>query len=66
MKIKGNKKRNETGLNSFTYAQLRFRVNSLSRVLGTVAMLIALGAGAMTAGMAFQKCRYYDRLLTCV
>ncbi|MGH0666509.1 FtsX-like permease family protein [Bacillus paranthracis] len=55
MKIKGNKKRNETGLNSFTYAQLRFRVNSLSRVLGTVAMLIALGAGAMTAGMAFQK-----------
>ncbi len=63
MKIKGNKKRNETGLNSFTYAQLRFRVNSLSRVLGTVAMLIALGAGAMTAGMAFQKkCRYYDRL----
>ena len=39
-------------------------VNSLSRVLGTVAMLIALGAGAMTAGMAFQKCRYYDRLLT--
>ncbi|EEL34577.1 FtsX-like permease family protein [Bacillus toyonensis] len=55
MKIKGNKKRNEMGLNSFTYAQLRFRVNSLSRVLGTVAMLIALGAGAMTAGMAFQK-----------
>ncbi|HFK1427924.1 MULTISPECIES: FtsX-like permease family protein [Bacillus cereus group] len=55
MKIKGNKKRNETGLNSFTYAQLRFRVNSLSRVLGTVTMLIALGAGAMTAGMAFQK-----------
>ncbi|EJQ62017.1 ABC transporter permease [Bacillus mycoides] len=55
MKIKGNKKRNETGLNSFTYAQLRFRVTSLSRVLGTVAMLIALGAGAMTAGMAFQK-----------
>ena len=42
MKIKGIK-RNETGLNSFTYAQLRFRVNSLSRVLGTVAMLIALG-----------------------
>lgn len=55
MKIKGNKKRNETGLNSFTYAQLRFRVTSLSKVLGTVAMLIALGAGAMTAGMAFQK-----------
>ncbi|PHB15826.1 ABC transporter permease [Bacillus pseudomycoides] len=54
-KLKSNKKRNETGLNSFTYAQLRFRINSLSRVLGTVAMLIALGAGAMTAGMAFQK-----------
>ncbi|MDM5188072.1 ABC transporter permease [Bacillus sp. DX4.1] len=53
--LKKNKKRNETGLNSFTFAQLRFRINSLSRVLGTVAMLIALGAGAMTAGMAFQK-----------
>ncbi|HEK9099488.1 FtsX-like permease family protein [Bacillus pfraonensis] len=54
-RLKSNKKRNETGLNSFTYAQLRFRINSLARVLGTVAMLIALGAGAMTAGMAFQK-----------
>ncbi|WP_020060616.1 ABC transporter permease [Bacillus sp. 123MFChir2] len=53
--LKRNKKRNEAGLNSFTLAQLRFRINSLSRVLGTVSMLIALGAGAMTAGMAFQK-----------
>ncbi|ENQ3108362.1 putative ABC transport system permease protein [Bacillus sp. 491mf] len=53
--LKRNKKRNEAGLNSFTLAQLRFRINSLSRILGTVSMLIALGAGAMTAGMAFQK-----------
>ncbi|HDX9590505.1 TPA: ABC transporter permease [Bacillus pseudomycoides] len=53
--LKRNRKRNEAGLNSFTLAQLRFRINSLSRVLGTVSMLIALGAGAMTAGMAFQK-----------
>ncbi|UAC48369.1 ABC transporter permease [Bacillus aquiflavi] len=44
---------NEKGLNSFTYAQLRFRVVSLSKVLGTVTMLIALGVGAMAAGLSF-------------
>ncbi|MBD8496910.1 FtsX-like permease family protein [Paenibacillus arenosi] len=54
-RLKKNKKRNEKGLNSFTYAQLSFRVNSLTKVLATVAMLIALGAGAITAGMGFQN-----------
>lgn len=52
-KLKKNRKLNETGLNSFTLAQLRFRVKSLSRVLGTVAMLIALGVGALAGGLAF-------------
>ncbi|GAA0361473.1 ABC transporter permease [Bacillus horti] len=45
---------NEKGLNSFTLAQLRFRVKSLSRVLGTVAMLVALGVGAIAGGFAFH------------
>ncbi|TLG72480.1 ABC transporter permease [Culicoidibacter larvae] len=43
------------GINAFTLAQLQFRAQSLTKVLGTVAMLIALGAGAMTAGMAFKE-----------
>ncbi|GIP34202.1 FtsX-like permease family protein [Paenibacillus sp. J2TS4] len=54
-KLKSNKNRNEKGLNAFTFAQLNFRINSLSRVLATVAMLVALGAGAISAGMAFKN-----------
>ncbi|ABS23629.1 FtsX-like permease family protein [Bacillus cytotoxicus] len=54
-KLKSNKKRNEKGLNAFTFAQLNFRINSLTRVLATVAMLIALGAGAISGGMAFKN-----------
>ncbi|WP_088839350.1 ABC transporter permease [Listeria sp. ILCC792] len=42
-------------LNSFTYAQLNFRVSQLTRVLATVAMLIALGVGAISVGFAFQN-----------
>jgi putative ABC transport system permease protein len=52
-RIKGIRSINEKGLNAFTYAQLDFRVSQLSKVLGTVAMLIALGLGAMTAGLSF-------------
>ncbi|WP_208591143.1 FtsX-like permease family protein [Gracilibacillus suaedae] len=52
-RIKGIRTINEKGLNAFTYAQLDFRVSQLSKVLGTVAMLIALGLGAMTAGLSF-------------
>ncbi|MGF9963644.1 FtsX-like permease family protein [Bacillus rhizoplanae] len=54
-KLKSNKKRSEKGLNAFTFAQLNFRINSLTRVLATVAMLIALGAGAISGGMAFKN-----------
>ncbi|EJR25152.1 MULTISPECIES: ABC transporter permease [Bacillus cereus group] len=54
-KLKNNKKRSEKGLNAFTFAQLNFRITSLTKVLATVAMLVALGAGAISAGMAFKN-----------
>ncbi|MED1305299.1 ABC transporter permease [Bacillus pacificus] len=54
-KMKSNKNRTEKGLNAFTFAQLNFRINSLTKVLATVAMLVALGAGANSAGMAFKN-----------
>jgi putative ABC transport system permease protein len=54
-KMKANKKRTEKGLNAFTFAQLNFRINSLTKILATVAMLVALGAGAISAGMAFKN-----------
>ncbi|HDR4350696.1 TPA: ABC transporter permease [Bacillus cereus] len=54
-KLKNNKKYSEKGLNAFTFAQLNFRINSLTKVLATVAMLVALGAGAISGGMAFQN-----------
>ncbi len=53
-KLKSNKKRSEKGLNAFTFAQLNFRINSLTKVLAT-AMLVALGAGAISGGMAFKN-----------
>ncbi|MFP3513394.1 ABC transporter permease, partial [Peribacillus sp. SIMBA_075] len=53
--LKRNQKLNDQSLNAFTLAQLRFRVNNLTKILGTVAMLIALGVGAMAGGLAFQK-----------
>lgn len=53
--LKRNRKLNDQSLNAFTFAQLRFRVNNLTKILGTVAMLIALGVGAMAGGLAFQK-----------
>lgn len=54
-KLKSNKNRTEKGLNVFTFAQLNFRINSLTKVLATVAMLVALGAGAISGGMAFKN-----------
>ena len=54
-KLKSNKKRSEKGLNAFTFAQLNFRINGLTNVLATVAMLVALGAGAISGGMAFKN-----------
>lgn len=53
--LKNNQQLNDRQLNAFTFAQLRFRVNNLTKVLGTVAMLIALGVGAMAGGLAFQQ-----------
>ncbi|OJE20716.1 ABC transporter permease [Bacillus thuringiensis] len=54
-KMKSNKKRTEKGLNAFTFAQLNFRINNLTKVLATVTMLVALGAGAISGGMAFKN-----------
>ncbi|WP_442600813.1 ABC transporter permease [Paenibacillus sp. KN14-4R] len=54
-RLKRNEKRNAKGLNAFTFAQLQFRANSLSKLLGTIAMLIALGVGAIAGGLAFQN-----------
>ncbi|UDW03633.1 ABC transporter permease (plasmid) [Bacillus cereus] len=54
-KLKSNKNYSEKGLNAFTFAQLNFRINSLTRVLATVAMLVSLGAGAISGGMAFKN-----------
>ncbi|ATF11289.1 ABC transporter permease [Brevibacillus brevis X23] len=53
--LKKNRKLNDSKLNAFTFAQLRFRVNNLTKILGTVAMLIGLGVGAMAGGLAFQQ-----------
>ena len=36
-------------LNSFTFSQLSFRVNDLTKVLATVAMLIALAVEQLLA-----------------
>ncbi|HHY2674311.1 FtsX-like permease family protein [Bacillus toyonensis] len=54
-KVQSNKKRREKGLNAFTFAQLNFRINSLTNVLATVAILVALGAGGIACGMAFKN-----------
>ncbi|EJS46546.1 hypothetical protein ICG_05621 [Bacillus cereus BAG1X1-3] len=54
-KLQSNKKRREKGLNAFTFAQLNFRMNSLTNVLATVAILVALGAGGIACGMAFKN-----------
>lgn len=54
-KWKNNKKMNLKGLNSFTFSQLSFRLNELKWVLATIAMLIALSAGAIAGGFAFKN-----------
>ncbi|WP_416493149.1 FtsX-like permease family protein [Bacillus mycoides] len=54
-KLKSNKKCSEKGLNAFTFAQLNFRINGLTNVLATVAILVALGAGGIACGMAFKN-----------
>lgn len=67
-KIKNNKKLNEKSINAFTFAQLNYRINNLTKILATITMLVALGAGAISGGMAFKnnipsaldKYEYYD------
>ncbi|WP_033707251.1 FtsX-like permease family protein [Bacillus mycoides] len=67
-KLKANKNRSKKGINAFTFAQLSFSINSLTKVLATVAMLVALGAGAISSGMALknnvtnmvESAEYYD------
>lgn len=54
-KLRGNRKRNEKGINAFTFAQLNYRINNLTKILATTAMLVALGAGAISGGMAFKN-----------
>ncbi len=54
-KVKKIRNVNEKGLNSFTFGQLIFRISNLTKVLGTVSMLIALGLGAMTASLSFYN-----------
>ncbi|SFQ22374.1 ABC transporter permease [Salibacterium halotolerans] len=45
----------EKGVRAFTLSQLTFRVQNLKKFLATAAMLIALGAGAISGGMAFKN-----------
>ncbi|WP_033542947.1 FtsX-like permease family protein [Planococcus sp. CAU13] len=52
---KRNKRANFKGLHSFTSGQLNFRLSSLKWVLATIAMLIALSAGAIAGGFAFKN-----------
>ncbi|KAB8129917.1 ABC transporter permease [Gracilibacillus oryzae] len=52
-RLKSIRSLNEKGLNAFTFSQLQFRISQLTKVLGTVTMLIALGLGAMAAGLSF-------------
>ncbi|WEG14328.1 ABC transporter permease [Pullulanibacillus sp. KACC 23026] len=54
-KVKRIRLINEKDLNSFTIGQLIFRISNLTKVLGTVSMLIALGLGAMTASLSFYN-----------
>lgn len=42
-------------INIFTLSQLSFKASSLARVLGLVAMLLALSLGAVTVGQAFKN-----------
>ena len=65
--IKSNKKFNEKGVNAFTFAQLNYRISNLTKVLATITMLVALGAGAISGdgfknNIPFQldKFTYYD------
>ncbi|MBW7456579.1 FtsX-like permease family protein [Paenibacillus sepulcri] len=54
-RLKSVKSQANKGIHAFTFGQLSFRINGLTKMLATVAMLIALSAGAISGGMAFQN-----------
>lgn len=54
-KWKSRNRANLKGINAFTLSQLSFRLNDLKWVLATIAMLIALSAGAIAGGFAFKN-----------
>ena len=43
------------GLNSFTLAQLKFRIRDYTKILSVVSLLFALALGAITVGTGFQN-----------
>ncbi|MGX7059121.1 FtsX-like permease family protein [Vagococcus humatus] len=52
--VKGNRSFSHKPIRIFTLSQLSFKASSLARVLGLVAMLLALSLGAVTVGVAFK------------
>lgn len=48
-------KMNTKGLNSFTLAQLKFRIRDYTKILSVVSLLFALALGAITVGTGFQN-----------
>lgn len=44
-----------SGLNSFTLAQLKFRIRDYTKILSVVSLLFALALGAITVGTGFQR-----------
>ena len=48
-------KMSSKGLNSFTLAQLKFRIRDYTKILSVVSLLFALALGAITVGVGFQN-----------
>ncbi|HRM23522.1 MAG TPA: ABC transporter permease [Enterococcus aquimarinus] len=60
-RLKNHRRFANKKLRMFTLSQLSFKASSLSRVLGMVAMLVALSLGAVSVGNAFNN--YKEALL---
>lgn len=60
-RLKNHRRFANKKLRMFTLSQLSFKANALSRVLGMVAMLVALSLGAVSVGNAFNN--YKEALL---
>ena len=68
--LRKNKKFKYSKLHSFTLGQLKFRINSYTRILSIVSLLFALALGAITVGLNFKQITdqqmestYYDVVL---